>query len=82
MNARERVTVSRGSGQFDDGDRVITPSDEVAIVQGCTAEGFVALRYKNALVEANAGLNLHERLLVRWDRDKPRPKPVKIARGA
>lgn len=65
-------------------DRVITPSDEVAFVlRERNAEGFVSVRYAEALRRDHAEVHVREPLLARWDEGKPRPRPVRVtfARG-
>ena len=67
--------------RFREDDRVITPSDEVAIV--ITARnGYVTARYKDALSEQYSGFTISERYLVRWEYGKPRPAPMRIAMKA
>lgn len=61
------------------GDRVITPSDEVAVVldvnPGPVAE--LELRYAEALNKATALFTLRASLCVRWPHNLPRPAPRK-----
>ena len=62
------------------GDRVITPTDEVARVVEVTGER-LDLVYRDALVAEHAALSLPKSLCAVWRPDKPRPRPVRMRRG-
>lgn len=59
------------------GDRVITPRDDVGFVQLVTPDGFVHGEYVGALSPRDAFWTLHASLLVAWRPHQPRPKPVR-----
>lgn len=62
---------------FREGDRVVTPSDEIAIVVSVRME-FIGCRYRDALIRANAEFSLAPKLLARWPVGQPRPSPVRV----
>ena len=59
------------------GDRVITPSDEVARVREVLPGGTLDLEYRHALVPEHGHLELRASLCAVWEPDKPRPRPVR-----
>lgn len=59
------------------GDRVITPTDEVARVLEVGPGGTLELSYRDALVADHARLTLRASLCAVWEFDKPRPRPVR-----
>jgi len=70
--------VAQPAHHYREGDRVITPSDEVAFVEGMLGDTHVRGTYADALSPAVAEFTLHHKYLVRWDSGKPRPKAVRM----
>lgn len=64
-------------GEFNKGDRVITPRDEVGWVQLQDDQGFVHGEYAEALSAENAWFTLKATVLVHWKPNMPRPKPYR-----
>lgn len=64
MYARAADDFGAPHSRFQEGDRVITPSDEVAFVTG-VRQGFATVRYREALSEQNAGFTIAEHYLAR-----------------
>lgn len=65
--------------EIEPGDRVITPTDEVAKVlhvrPGPVPE--LELEYVDALNPATSTLSIRASLCVRWPHERPRPLPLK-----
>lgn len=62
------------------GDRVITPTDEIAIVYAVDPldRRRVEVTYIGALNREHAMVSLHTKLLVKWPGGVPRPRPVRV----
>jgi hypothetical protein len=58
------------------GDRVVTPSDEVAVVQRAN-DGRLDLLYEEAIVPRNGVVSLPQSLCAVWLPGDPRPAPIK-----
>lgn len=73
----ERAWHEAQMADLERGDRVITPSDEVARVVEVGRGAHVQLEYRDALVPEHAALSLPVSLCALWAHDKPRPRPIR-----
>lgn len=66
--------------RFEPGDRVITPTDEVARVVDVDV-AVLELQYVEALNAETARFELRASLCVPWPHGRPRPSPFRVRRG-
>jgi hypothetical protein len=76
--ARESLPVFE-KVKLREGDRVVTPRDEVGFIRRVNEEGFALGQYAGALSSESSEFTLDERLLVLWKPETPRPKPYRAA---